>query len=301
MTPGETTYVAFGNRDCSEVLAAANIIVRKFQDVNGDFDANDPNEGPLSGWHITITGTSGEALGKVYQLDTDGSGVAAFLGIETGTWTVSETAKVTHTVVGSVYTVGVGPADPTSTDSPAAGASRAGLSVALDQTLKVDFFNQPKGSITVVKTVTDNVGNVGVAGWHFNLDGCGVHKEGTTDGSGSIVWSNLLPCSNYIVTEVDANTDGFSVTPSATQSVNLGAGDEMAVTFHNQSATRAPRQGRRKRRRTRQPTPRRRRTRRRPPTRPRRILRPLTRRILRRRSRQSPVPRPLVPATRQRR
>ena len=81
--------------------------------------------------------------------------------------------------------------------------------------------------------MTDNVGNVGVAGWDFNLDGCGVHKEGTTDGSGSIVWNNLLPCANYIVTEVDANTNGFSVTPSATQSVNIGAGDEVAVTFHN--------------------------------------------------------------------
>ena len=125
--PGETVYVGFVNRTCGSVLSASNIIVRKFQDVNGDYDANDAGEGPLSGWHITLDGTSGPALGKHYELDTDGSGVAAFVGVEDGTWTVSETAKVTHTVVGSVYTVGVGPADPTSTDNAQAGATRTGL------------------------------------------------------------------------------------------------------------------------------------------------------------------------------
>ncbi len=231
---GETTYIAFGNQDCGEVLAAANIIVRKFQDVNGDYDANDAGEGPLSGWHITITGTSGEALGKVYALDTDGSGVAAFLGVETGTWTISETPKVSHTVVGSVYTSGVAPLDPTSTDSPAAGATRTGLFVALDQTLKVDFFNQPKGTITVVKTVTDNVGNVGVAGWEFDLDGCGVHK----DGDDRRQWHDRLdqPASRARTTSSRKwmrTRTGSASRPSATQVVNIGPGDEEAVTFHN--------------------------------------------------------------------
>ncbi len=233
VAPGGTAYVAYVNRTCGSVLSASNIIVRKFQDVNGDFDANDASEGPLSGWHITITGTRGDALGKVYGLDTDGSGVAAFLGVETAPGPSAKLLRSRTRSSAPSTPVGIAPARPDRRLTAPPPAQPGRVCRRPGQTLKVDFFNQPKGKITVVKTVTDNVGNVGVAGWEFDLDGCGVHKDGTTDGSGTIVWTNLLPCANYIVTEVDANTNGFSVTPSATQVVNIGPGDEEAVTFHN--------------------------------------------------------------------
>ena len=226
--PGQKTYIVFENQGCGTVLSAANIIVRKWEDVDADFSG----ESLLSGWTITITGTGGAAagFGPVSQ-DTIG-GVANFPGVPDGTYTIQETPKVTHSVVGSVYTVGVAPADPTSGDNQAAGASRAGLSVALDETLKVDFFNQPKGKITVVKVETDNVGG-GNFIWDFALDGCGIHKELSIVGSGSGSFQNLLPCANYLVTETNANSNGFFSTPIGGQGVNLGPGGEETVTFSN--------------------------------------------------------------------
>ena len=226
--PGQKTYIVFENQGCGTVLSAANIIVRKWEDVDADFSG----ESLLSGWTITITGTGGAAagFGPVSQ-DTIG-GVANFPGVPDGTYTIQETPKVTHSVVGSVYTVGVAPANPTSGDNQAAGASRAGLSVALDETLKVDFFNQPKGKITVVKVETDNVGG-GNFIWDFALDGCGIHKELSIVGSGSGSFQNLLPCANYLVTETNANSNGFFSTPIGGQGVNLGPGGEETVTFNN--------------------------------------------------------------------
>ncbi len=223
---GQTTYIVFENQGCGTVLAAANIIVRKWEDVNADY----VGESLLDGWTITITGTGGAAagFGPVSQ-DTESGGVAAFLGVPDGTYTIQETSKVTHTVVGSDWLLNGVPNGSHETS----GASVSNLSVALDQTLNVDFFNQPKGRITVEKTVIDNVGNVGAGGWQFNLNGCGVFKTDSTDASGVIVFDNLLPCANYVVTEVAANSNGFATTPSGTQSVEVGPGDDETVSFVN--------------------------------------------------------------------
>ncbi|MEZ4494546.1 MAG: hypothetical protein R3C29_14695 [Dehalococcoidia bacterium] len=224
VTPGGKTYIAFGNRDCSEVLSAANIIVRKWQDVDADFSG----ESLLSGWTITITGTGGAAAGFGPVSQDTAAGVAAFLGVPDGTYTIQETPKVTHTVVGSDWRVGGLP----NGSNTSGGATLAGVSVALDQTLNVDFFNQPKGKITVVKVETDNVGG-GNFTWDFALDGCGIHKELSIVGSGSGSFQNLLPCANYLVTETNANSNGFFSTPIGGQGVNLGPGGEETVTFSN--------------------------------------------------------------------
>ncbi len=223
---GQTTYIVFENQGCGTVLAAANIIVRKWEDIEADY----VGEALLDGWTITITGTGGAAagFGPVSQ-DTESGGVAAFLGVPDGTYTIQETPKVTHTVVGSDWLLNGIPNGSHETS----GAAVSGLSVALDQTLNVDFFNQPKGRIIVEKTVIDNVGSVGAGGWQFNLSGCGVFKTDSTDATGMLVFDNLVPCANYLVTEVAANANGFATSPSGTQSVDIAPGDEETVSFLN--------------------------------------------------------------------
>ncbi|MDZ7728852.1 MAG: hypothetical protein U5Q44_12020 [Dehalococcoidia bacterium] len=70
---GETTYVAFANRGCGQVLASANLFVENFASPDGSFGGDEP----LAGWSITATGTGGLAEGFEGRPETDASGMAA--------------------------------------------------------------------------------------------------------------------------------------------------------------------------------------------------------------------------------
>ncbi len=215
---GETTYVAFGNRGCGTV----QLQVIKFNDPAANFTGN----APLSDWEITITGTAGAATGFVASENTNGAAGALFLLIPDGTYTVCETPKVNWVVVGSRHNA-----------VNQAGSCRAGVVINLNETVVVNFYNQPRVNIVVSKTIYNNAnpeGGNGGSGWTFTLSGCGIGPlQQTTGASGSVSWTDLPPavgCS-YTVTETAKAgwvADQISKTASPTQ-----AGSTANLTFIN--------------------------------------------------------------------
>jgi hypothetical protein len=168
--------------------------------------------------------------------------MAFFGGVPDGTYTVSETVQGSHLAVGSTYRVSIGGVEPAAGENGAAGSSRSGLTVGLDQTLVVHFFNREKGDIEVIKFVTDQVGNATRGGWQFTVTGgCdGIAIQGVTAANGTLLFNDLKPttgCAPYIVTETLANQDGFSTSPSAAQEVHVAPGDVSTVTFTNSRGT----------------------------------------------------------------
>ncbi|WBL37446.1 hypothetical protein O0235_07680 [Tepidiforma flava] len=186
---GQTTYVVFGNIGCGSVLSAANLVVNKFSDPFANFSGTTP----LSGWTITITGTAGTANGQTFTATTDGAGQAFFLGIPDGTYTVCETLQPGWQNVGSKYNT-----------INQAGLCRTGITVNLNETATVNFYNQPRVTIRVQKTLSVIGFTSPGAGWQFTLTGCGItQQQGTTNQQGVVEFTDLPPaigCS-YTVTE----------------------------------------------------------------------------------------------------
>lgn len=186
---GQTTYVVFGNIGCGSVLSAANLVVNKFSDPFANFTGTTP----LSGWSITITGTAGTANGQTFTATTNGAGQAFFLGIPDGTYTVCETLQPGWQNVGSKYNA-----------VNQAGLCRTGITVNLNETATVNFYNQPRVTIRVQKTLNVIGFTSPGAGWTFTLTGCGIaSQQGTTNQNGVVEFTDLPPaigCS-YTVTE----------------------------------------------------------------------------------------------------
>ena len=189
---GQTTYVVFGNIGCGSVLSAANLQVNKFSDPFANFTGTTP----LGGWTITITGTAGTAAGFTATQQTNGAGQAFFLGIPDGTYTVCETLQSGWANVGSKYNT-----------VTQAGLCRTGVTVNLNQTATVDFYNQPRVTIRVHKKLNVVGFTSNGQGWQFTLTGCGITPQNpqkkTTGPDGIAEFTNLPPaigCS-YTVTE----------------------------------------------------------------------------------------------------
>ena len=187
--PNTTTYVAFGNVGCGSVLSGANLVVRKYADQFANFTGTTP----LGGWTITITGTAGAATGFTATQQTNGAGQAFFLSIPDGTYTVCETLQSGWANVGSKYNT-----------VTQAGLCRTGVTVNLNQTATVDFYNQPRVTIRVHKTLNIVGFTSNGQGWQFTLTGCGITPQTkTTDANGIAEFTDLPPaigCS-YTVTE----------------------------------------------------------------------------------------------------
>jgi hypothetical protein len=219
VSPGQTTYVMYGNIGCGSILSTQQLVVTKYNDPAGNFTGNTG----LSGWTMTITGTGGAATGFVASQPTGGSGSTVFAGIPDGTYQVCETAQANWAVIGSKYNA-----------TTQAGVCRTGVALGLAQTVNVDFYNQARVNIQVIKQVQINGINVAGPNWTFTLSGCGiVPVPQTTDGTGVTTFSNLPPAVNctYVVTET-LQAGYTAVTPS--QNANPTApGQTVVLTFVN--------------------------------------------------------------------
>lgn len=143
-----------------------------------------------------ITGTATQPFSQ--------QNVGFFLGLSAGSFTLSETPKPGYAyagwAVGAISGDGViCPANPTSTDVDAL----VSITNVAPQAA-ICFYNDPKVTIRVHKTL-DVVGFTSDgAGWQFTLTGCGITPQtATTDSNGIVEFTNLPPavgCS-YTVTE----------------------------------------------------------------------------------------------------
>jgi hypothetical protein len=230
--PGENILFVFTNEPCPTAEATGTLIIEKWHDVDGD-GQRDAGEPALEGWTMTVTGP--EFPGGA-SFDTNASGQVILPGIFAGIYTVSEALESGWFNTGRIVD-GVVLAPSTSAIAVVAdGAEQEELVTT------VEFGNRQLGSIRVVKIVVDQVGSVTSAGWQFLLTGgCdGVAIGGTTGATGQVTFPNLKPtdnCAPYLVTELAANTNGFSTSPSAAQGATVSSAQETTVTFTNSRGT----------------------------------------------------------------
>jgi hypothetical protein len=176
------------------VATTGRILVKKV--VLGPGQASDPTffTATISG--PGITGTRSESFSQ----QTPG----LFLGLTAGTFTVSEAAQAGYTYAGWAFGTITGdtvqcPANPTSTD-----ANALVTITNVNPQAAICFYNDPKVTVRVHKTL--NV--IGLtshgAGWQFTISGCNITPQTkTTDANGIAEFTDLPPaigCS-YQVTE----------------------------------------------------------------------------------------------------
>ena len=217
---GATTYVAFGNQGCGSVLSGANLQVIKFSDPAGNFTGTTK----LAGWDMTITGTAGAATGFNATETTDAD-AAFFLGIPDGTYTVCETAKANWAVIGSKFNA-----------VNQAGVCRTGVVVNLDQTVEVNFYNQPRVNIEVNKTEISLATPAGAPGngWSFTLNGCGVGPlVAATGATGQATFSNLPPAVGCSYTVTETVKGGWSAINPVQVAAPTAAGQTSVLSFMN--------------------------------------------------------------------
>ncbi|NJD66747.1 MAG: VWA domain-containing protein [Chloroflexi bacterium] len=218
---GATTYVAFGNQGCGTVLSAANLQVFKYSDPAANFTGTTE----LGGWTISITGTAGAATGFNASEDTVLGTGAFFLGIPDGTYTVCETAKTNWAVVGSKYNA-----------TNQAGVCRTGVVVALDQTVVVNFYNQPRVNIEVNKTEISLATPSGAPGngWNFTLSGCGVGPlSQATAANGKATFTDLPPAVGCSYTVTETVKSGWSAINPVQVTAPATAGQTSVLNFTN--------------------------------------------------------------------
>ncbi len=218
---GTTTYVAFGNQGCGSVLSGQQLQVFKYSDPAGNFTGTTE----LAGWTISITGTAGAATGFNASEDTALGTGAFFLGIPDGTYTVCETAKTGWAVVGSKYNA-----------TNQAGVCRTGVVVALDQTVVVNFYNQPRVNIEVNKTEISLATPSGAPGngWNFTLSGCGVGPlSQATAANGKATFTDLPPAVGCSYTVTETVKSGWSAINPVQVTAPATAGQTSVLNFTN--------------------------------------------------------------------
>jgi hypothetical protein len=217
---GTTTYVVFGNQGCGSVLSGANLQVIKYSDPAGNFTGTTK----LAGWDMTITGTAGAATGFNATETTDAD-AAFFLGIPDGTYTVCETPKANWAVIGSKYNL-----------VNQAGVCRTGVVVNLDQTVVVNFYNQPRVNIEVNKTEISLATPSGApgSGWSFTLTGCGVGPLlATTGANGKATFGDLPPAVGCSYTVTETQQAGWSAINPVQVTAPTAAGQTSVLNFTN--------------------------------------------------------------------
>jgi hypothetical protein len=236
--PGQTITFIFTNQPCPDVEATGILVIEKWNDLDGD-GLRDAGEPAIGGWQMTVTGPQFPG-GATFATDATGTeatnpnfGKVALPGILAGTYIVTESMQSGWHQTGLLL------------DGAAQAVSMTIVATVVDDPelddleTVVAFGNRRLGSIRVTKLVNDQQGTATVAGWTFQLTGgCnGVATSATTGASGVVVFDNLEPtdiCGTpYLVSETGANTDGFSVSPSATQMVDVVPAQQSSVTFTN--------------------------------------------------------------------
>ncbi|MBE0609510.1 MAG: hypothetical protein IH609_09030 [Dehalococcoidia bacterium] len=218
---GTTTYVVFGNQGCGSVLSAANLQVIKYSDPAANFTGTTE----LGGWTISITGTAGAATGFNASEDTVAGTGAFFLGIPDGTYTVCETPKANWVVVGSKYNA-----------TNQAGVCRTGVVVNLDQTVVVNFYNQPRVNIEVNKTEISLATPAGAPGngWSFTLTGCGITPQVKATGvDGKATFTDLPPAVGCSYTVTETVIGGWSAINPVQVTAPAAAGQTAVLNFTN--------------------------------------------------------------------
>src|SRR4029077_1091880 len=136
--------ITFTNTDNQNVLPTGNLRVEKYLDLNGDGDANDPGEGVIAGWGISV---SGAPITGNYV--TNASGFKDFNGLETGDQYGVQEALPAGWVNTNTTVDGVSQGATTSTNA----------TIPDGTTTVVRFYNQPFRTIRVHKNAVLVVNN----------------------------------------------------------------------------------------------------------------------------------------------
>lgn len=191
--------VTFYNKDGGETLPTGGLRIEKYLDLNGDGDANDLGEGPLTGWNMTVKGPGIDGAFPTADLDPNdlfAEAAVAFDGLDAGDkYQVTEETRAGYVLTGVRIDGG----------AVALGASKE-LTIPEGGTTVIQFFNQPRTGIKVAKTEISLATPAGApgAGWSFTLSGCGIVPQvATTNAAGQAQFDNLplaVGCT-YTVTE----------------------------------------------------------------------------------------------------
>ena len=209
---GEVELLQFGN-----ALEDGALGIFKFHDWN-DNGVYDPlGDTPLPGWEFTVTGLLGYNSGT---LTTDASGFIVLTGLAADTYTVTETVQVDWE---------------TTTTNPqvvAAGGEDEGVllyfgNMQLGQGILTIFkFNDLDGD--GIYEPLD--GETPLSGWDFDITGLNYDESRTTDGTGLIILTGLLP-GDYTVTEV--TQFGWTPTTDDSQDATVSNISDERLNFGN--------------------------------------------------------------------
>ncbi|MCA9826115.1 MAG: hypothetical protein KC479_11895, partial [Dehalococcoidia bacterium] len=188
--PGKLIRFVFTNTSCPVVLATGNLVIEKWNDVDGDGD-RDAGEDPIGGWEVTVTGPQFPG-GATFTTESNPNdlnfGRIILAGIYSGSYNVTEEDPSGWYVTGLIVD-GSGKSPSTTTNVEVMDDSLSSYNDAV-----VEFGNRETASVRVTKVVNDQVGNADRSGWVFTLTGCGILKTASTGASGVILWENLVPC-----------------------------------------------------------------------------------------------------------
>jgi hypothetical protein len=229
LAPGATVVCTITNTR-NPVLDTPALVVNKFNDPLGNKTGSG---GTLDGWTITITGTSGPALGHTFSAVTGAlagssdNGRVRFDGIFEGTYSVGETPQAGWQVIGSRLNGG-------NEDNDAIRDGAQVVTVLAGQSPVVDFYNRALVTIEVQKTETSTAGSKAGQGWTFTLSGCGITPiVKTTGADGKAIFSNLFPALGCSYTVTESTQQGWTVVPSASQTVSPQTGGTVTIFFNN--------------------------------------------------------------------
>lgn len=223
--------VVFYNKSEGQVSPTGDLRIEKYRDINGDGDANDPGEGPIAGWSITVNGPDVNG-----PFVTDANGVRSFSGLDTGdSYTVTENLPAGWNLT-NVKVDG---------SNSAVTVSKT-VTIPNGQTRVVAFYNQPLGSLNVNKVaVTSHNGGPDVPspqdrdGWTITVSSaqCGINQSKQTDANGNASFANLPLCTDYVVSENTTNPQSPNFVPVGPSSVSNVTPNGQTITFTNRRTT----------------------------------------------------------------
>ncbi|MBE0609806.1 MAG: hypothetical protein IH609_10525 [Dehalococcoidia bacterium] len=219
--------------NCGQVASTGNLRIEKYLDINGDGDADDValGEGPIEDWDMTVNGPDENG---VFPTGADGS--VSFSGLTTGdNYTITE-ALPAGWVLTNVKVDGA---------NSAVNVTKS-VTIPDGTTRVVAYYNQPLGSLTVNKVALTSHNNSPDVpspqdrdGWDITVFSalCGYSDTQPTDTNGSVTFTGLPLCTDYLVSENTSNPASPGFVPISATSVANQTPNGPAVTFVNRRAT----------------------------------------------------------------